>query len=234
MSRLKVDQIEDRSNAGIEFLDSIKIDTIAEKTSANGVVIDGVGLKDGAIVDGVTATTQSTGDNSTKLATTAYADAAGGAKILQVVSTATDVASSNNGSSYTSVLGTTITPSATSSKILILVSAHFSMSTDTYGGATLLRGGTEISKSTQTSGGGNANQYTVPINNRDSTDAPYEARTISINFLDTPSTTSATTYALGFRKDYGSQLMYNRPNATYNAAYHWNVVSHMTLLEVGA
>ena len=233
MSRLKVDQIEDRSNSGIEFLDSIKIDTIAEKTSANGVVIDGVGLKDGAIVDGVTATTQSTGDNSTKLATTAYADAAGGGKILQVVQTTEDTAYSNSGSSYTSVLSTSITPSATTSKVLILVSAHFSMSTDTYGGATLLRGGTEISKSTQTSGGGNANQYTVPINNR-SGDAQWEARTISINFLDTPSTTSATTYALGFRKDYGSQLMYNRPNATNNAAYHWNVTSHMTLLEVGA
>ena len=233
MSRLKVDQIEDRSNTGIEFLDAIKIDTISEKTSANGVVIDGVGLKDGAIVDGVTATTQSTGDNSTKLATTAYADAAGSAKILQVVSTVTDVASSNNGSSYTQVLGTTITPSATNSKVLILVSAHFSMSTDTYGGGTLLRGGTEIAKSTQTSGGGNANQYTVPINNR-SGDAGWEARTISINFLDSPNTTSATTYSLGFRKDYGSQLMFNRPYYTNNAAYHWNVQSQMVCMEVKA
>tara|TARA_B100000212_G_scaffold109123_1_gene81161 strand:- start:354 stop:1058 length:705 start_codon:yes stop_codon:yes gene_type:complete len=234
MSKIKVNEISKHDASEITISDTIKIDTISEKTSANGVVIDGVGLKDGAIVDGVTATTQSTGDNSTKLATTAYADAAGGGKILQVVQTTEDTQYSNGGSSYTSVLSTSITPSATTSKVLILVSAHFSMSGDTYGGATLLRGGTEISKSTQTSGGGNANQYTVPINNRDSADAPYEARTISINFLDTPSTTSATTYALGFRKDYGSQLMYNRPNATYNAAYHWNVVSHMTLLEVGA
>ena len=46
------------------------------------------------------------------------------------------------------------------------------MSGDTYGGATLLRGGTEISKSDETTGGANANQYTVPINNRDSSDAP--------------------------------------------------------------
>ena len=233
MSKIKVNEISKHDASEITISDTIKIDTIAEKTSANGVVIDGVGLKDGAIVDGVTATTQSTGDNSTKLATTAYADAAGGAKILQVVSTATDVASSNNGSSYTSVLGTTITPSATSSKILILVSAHFSMSTDTYGGATLLRGGTEIAKSTQTSGGSNANQYTVPINNR-SGDAGWEARTISINFLDSPNTTSATTYALGFRKDYGSQLMFNRPYYTYNASYHWNVQSQMVCMEVKA
>ena len=158
--------------------------------------------------------------------------AIGGGKILQVVSTASDVAASNSGTSYTQVLGTTITPSATTSKVLVLVSAHFSMSTDTYGGATLLRDGTEIHKSTATTGGGNANQYSVPINNR-SGDAGWEARTISINHLDSPSTTSAITYHLGFRKDYGSQLMFNRPYYTNNAAYHWNVVSELVLIEVG-
>ncbi len=92
--------------------------------------------------------------------------AIGGGKILQVVQTTEDTAYSNSGSNYTSVLSTSITPSATTSKVLILVSAHFSMSGDTYGGATLLRGGTEISKSDETTGGANANQYTVPINNR--------------------------------------------------------------------
>ena len=214
MSKIKVNEIAKHDASEITISDTIKIDTIAEKTSAAGVTIDGVLIKDGQ-VDGVDVSGITSG------------------KILQVVQTTEDTAYSNGGSSYTSVLSTSITPSSTNSKVLILVSAHFSMSTDTYGGATLLRGGTEISKSTQTSGGGNANQYTVPINNR-SGDAQWEARTISINFLDTPSTTSATTYALGFRKDYGSQLMYNRPNATNNAAYHWNVTSHMTLLEVGA
>ena len=216
MSELNVDTINEQTSANGVTIDGVKLkdnalltDTISEKTSASGVTIDGLLIKDGAI------------------------PSISGGKILQVVQTTEDTAYSNSGSSYTSVLSTSITPSATTSKVLILVSAHFSMSTDTYGGATLLRGGTEISKSDETTGGGNANQYTVPINNR-SGDAQWEARTISINFLDTPSTTSATTYALGFRKDYGSQLMYNRPNATNNAAYHWNVTSHMTLLEVGA
>ena len=213
MSKIKVNEIAKHDASEITISDTIKIDTIAEKTSAAGVTIDGVLIKDGQ-VDGVDVSAITTG------------------KILQVVSTASDVAASNNGSSYTSVLATTITPSATSSKVLVLVSAHFSMSTDTYGGATLLRGGTEIHKSTATTGGGNANQYSVPINNR-SGDAGWEARTISINHLDSPNTTSATTYALGFRKDYGSQLMFNRPYYTNNAAYHWNVVSELVLMEVG-
>ena len=224
-----------RVKEGIIIMSELNVDTINEQTSANGVTIDGVKLKDNALItDTISESTSAAGVTIDGLLIKDGAiPSISGGKILQVVQTTEDTAYSNSGSSYTSVLSTSITPSATTSKVLILVSAHFSMSTDTYGGATLLRGGTEISKSTQTSGGGNANQYTVPINNR-SGDAQWEARTISINFLDTPSTTSATTYALGFRKDYGSQLMYNRPNATNNAAYHWNVTSHMTLLEVGA
>ena len=45
MSRLKVDQIEDRSGSGITIDDAIKIDTISEKTSGSGVTIDGVLIK---------------------------------------------------------------------------------------------------------------------------------------------------------------------------------------------
>ena len=52
MSRLKVDQIEDRSGSGITIDDAIKIDTISEKTSGSGVTIDGVLIKDGN-VDGI-------------------------------------------------------------------------------------------------------------------------------------------------------------------------------------
>ena len=49
MSILKVDQIEDRSGSGITIDDTIKIDTVSEKTSGSGVTIDGLLIKDGAI-----------------------------------------------------------------------------------------------------------------------------------------------------------------------------------------
>ena len=49
MSRLKVDTIEDRSGSGITLDDTLKVDTISEKTSANGVTIDGVLLKDNLV-----------------------------------------------------------------------------------------------------------------------------------------------------------------------------------------
>ena len=214
MSQLNVDTLASQtgSNVTVASGHSLKSDTINEATAGSGVTIDGVLIKDGE-VDGVDVS------NIT------------GGKILQVVSTTDDTAYSNSGTSYTQILGTTITPSSTSSKILIIVHAQFSCSQDTYGGATLLRGGTEISKSDETTGGGNANQYTVSINHRDG-DAQWESEMVSINFLDTPSTTSATTYYLGFRKDYGTQINVNRPYATNNNPYHWNTVSTMTLMEV--
>ena len=88
----------------------------------------------------------------------------------------------------------------------------------------LFRGSTEI---------GSPSSGTRPAMIHRYTAAQYLDSNI-INFLDSPNTTSATTYALGFRKDYGSQLMFNRPYYTNNAAYHWNVQSQMVCMEVKA
>ena len=50
MGKIKVDQIEERvSSNGVEILSTPKVDTISELTSAAGVTIDGVLLKDGAV-----------------------------------------------------------------------------------------------------------------------------------------------------------------------------------------
>ena len=67
---------------------NLNVDTINEISSAGGVTIDSVLLKDntitattytGALASAVTATTQSASDNSTKVATTAYVDSQVGA-----------------------------------------------------------------------------------------------------------------------------------------------------------
>ena len=52
MSKIKVNEIAKHDASEITISDTIKIDTIAEKTSAAGVTIDGVLIKDGE-VDGV-------------------------------------------------------------------------------------------------------------------------------------------------------------------------------------
>ena len=50
MGKIVTDELEERvGSAGVTVNSTIKIDTIAEKTSANGVTIDGVNIKDGGI-----------------------------------------------------------------------------------------------------------------------------------------------------------------------------------------
>tara|TARA_Y100001963_G_scaffold64631_1_gene90053 strand:+ start:633 stop:833 length:201 start_codon:yes stop_codon:yes gene_type:complete len=50
MGKIVTDELEERvSGSGVTVNSTVKIDTIAEKTSANGVTIDGVNIKDGGI-----------------------------------------------------------------------------------------------------------------------------------------------------------------------------------------
>lgn len=195
-------------------MSTVQVDTINESTTGSGVTIDGVLIKDSAIAS-------------------SYITGAG--KVLQVVHNTEDTQYSNGGTTATSVLSTSITPSSTSSKILIIVSAYFSCDTDVYGGASLYRGGTVISDSISSlsSGGASSVQFTAPINHRDG-DGQYENETVSINYLDSPSTTSATTYTLGFLKTYGTgSIYYNRAATLGNYSWSWNSVSTMTLMEIG-
>ena len=62
MSKLKVNEISKHDASEITINDTIKVDTISEKTSANGVTIDGVNIKDG-LVDGVDVSTLSADTN---------------------------------------------------------------------------------------------------------------------------------------------------------------------------
>ena len=51
MGKIVTDELEERvGSAGITVNSTVKVDTIAEKTSANGVTIDGVKLKDSIVV----------------------------------------------------------------------------------------------------------------------------------------------------------------------------------------
>lgn len=62
MSKLKVNEISKHDASEITINDTIKVDTISEKTSAAGVTIDGVNIKDG-LVDGVDVSTLSADTN---------------------------------------------------------------------------------------------------------------------------------------------------------------------------
>src|SRR6056300_1733179 len=63
MGKIKVDQIEERvSSNGVEILSTPKVDTISELTSAAGVTVDGVLLKDSQLsTDVINEKTSATG-----------------------------------------------------------------------------------------------------------------------------------------------------------------------------
>ena len=151
-----------------------------------------------------------------------FATPAGGGKVLQVVSgtysTSTTVAST----SYTDTgLSLSITPTAASSKILVLINqkVYVERSINPSPGVylQLLRGATVISDTGLvsygffTTGSGGANLGSVA----------------GINYLDAPNTTSSTTY-----KTQGKvELTANSAQAIFQVT---SSVSNITLLEIGA
>ena len=150
--------------------------------------------------------------------------------ILQVQSANTDVTAYTNGSDVT-VISQAITPKAASSRILILFRFNVSVSQDTYGGFNIYRDSTVIGKSGQQYAGGNSSQYFGAFNNRD-VDAPWEDEVCTGPYLDHPNTTSAITYYIKMRKDFGTDVRSNRPNNSYDMPYSWNSMATLSLLEV--
>ena len=129
---------------------------------------------------------------SGNIATSSLAAAATG-KVLQVVSaTKTDTTSLTIGDTNfvdISGLSLSITPASSSNKIFVIASVVYSMNNDTYGtmlGLRLQRGSTALG-----AGGNSFSSTTITGENETST---YAIATVPIQFLDSPSSTSALTY----------------------------------------
>ena len=149
---------------------------------ASGLARLGAGTAGQALISGGTGANPSWGD-------------AGGGKVLQVVSSGYDSTSFNTtGTTYvTGGTGVTITPSDTSSKILIMATNTGEIDVGR-GYYTIFRGSTNVNGSDELV----ANQVTG-INN------PF-----TMIFLDSPSSTSALTYKIAIR----SQNSGNATNAS--------------------
>jgi hypothetical protein len=122
-----------------------------------------------------------------------WAAAAGGGKVLQVVEGTTTSYSTNSTTTYADTnLSATITPSATTSKILVIVAQAGCGHDANNGGAyyRLVRGSTAIA----TVGDGIYGYSSVNVNGR-------RGYSLAITCLDSPSTTSATTYKTQFAND---------------------------------
>ena len=152
-------------------------------------------------------------------------------KILQVVSTTKTDTSSMTGETPTDIAGftVTITPSSTSSKIMIFACINHGGTSAGYPGFNLFRGTTEICKGTY--GTGSNRNLTTGASNVDS----YKLTSSILHFLDSPNTTSAITYKVQM-STYGSQVVWiNRPlsvSSSYN--YTMGTTSTITAQEVAA
>ena len=139
--------------------------------------------------------------------------AASGGKVLQVVNATYGTEVSNSTTTYAATgLTATITPSATTSKILVIVNQNGLQKgpNNNFGHLELRRGATSILKFEEIYG-----RSIAQLNGVGGAGASY---------LDSPATTSATTYATYFKSE-DTNIVYVNANASY---------SSITLLEIGA
>lgn len=157
--------------------------------------------------------------------------------ILQVVQTVkTDTASITSSSTNTFVdltgLTVSITPSSASSKVLVTVSASVSQSTGMLH-MMLVRDSTNI-----VVGGSDGSRVSSTMSSRFDS-APYTYNnniTAAYSFLDSPNTTSATTYKLQgtLGSTYSGTMYINRTPGDINASYGSRTTSTITVMEVAA
>ncbi len=146
--------------------------------------------------------------------------------VIQVVQATTSTQVSVTTGGYTdTTLTATITPSSSSSKILVLVSQAFNTSVSSgsqYGGIRLLRGATVILYPAEYSG--------APVDFGVGTYGNAVYNRGSINYLDSPATTSATTYKTQGRPyiTTSSGTMVFQPSADQNPT------STIILMEIAA
>ena len=248
MSKIEVDAVEPQSGTSLTLGasgDTITVpagatfDSSAATNTLPATVVTTTGTQ--TLTNKSIATTQLTGTVAASNLGTGTADAttflrgdqtyaeAGGGKINQVVQTAKTTTFSTSSSSYIDVTGMSvaITPSAASSKVLVTVQFAAGATSGYKFYTTLLRDSTEIYRGnadgsrTRTSFGGKAN-------------ANDDVRSVSLTFLDSPSTTSATTYKLQGSIESGGVFYVNMSrssNDTDDSIYSRSA-SSITVMEV--
>jgi hypothetical protein len=153
--------------------------------------------------------------------------------VLQVVSaTKTDTFSTANTSYTATGLSAAITPSSTSSKILVIISAQIGITTNGYGSLQLFRSGSVISGSTGDAAG---SRLRSSSGNTFYSNSTVSLNSMTIMYLDTPSSISSLTYELYIRRGSESTTLYlNRSGGEADNENHARGASTITLMEIAA
>jgi hypothetical protein len=203
MSKIEVDQVDPQSGT------TLTIGTSGDTVSIpSGVTLANAGTVTGipasAISSGTIATARlgsGTASSSTFLRGDQTYAAAGGGKVLQVLTATDSTQRSTTSTSFvtaSNTLSVDITPSATSSKVLIMISTVIGNDTEEAQAiSTIYRASTNLGDSTK----GMLDTYHYGGTTRQSA---------SLIFLDSPSSTSQLTYQLYVRNTGGTtQINYN-------------------------
>jgi len=151
-----------------------------------------------------------------------WATPAGGGKVLQVVQATSTTSTNITSSTYTdSGLSATITPTLSTSKILVLVTQQTSLyrsatQANVYGSVQLLRGSTAIWTN-------DIEALAMDNPNSGQTAAAFY-HIYSAHYLDSPATTSATTYKTQGNRQTGGYINFQTNSS----------MSTMILMEIGA
>jgi len=159
-----------------------------------------------------------------------FIPAGAGGKVLQVVSVLKSDTFTTTSASYIDVTGlaVTITPSSSTSTIMVICSVNASQQLGVNRTAIrLMRGATAISVGTATSN-------RTPAS---ASPAVFDTSAIGnygIMFLDAPTTTSATTYKIQITTTSSGTAFVNRGEADPDTANQYRTASNITVMEISA
>ena len=152
--------------------------------------------------------------------------------IIQVVSTTVTAATFTHNSETPALITgmvATITPTRSDSKVLVSINVNTSVTAANYTTMFLLyRDGSVISGARGDAGDGVQTRCFKSVRHYNS-NATQET---SGMYLDSPSTTSATTYQVYVAQEGGSTMYLNKFGSDGNYAYHPRLTSSITLMEV--
>ena len=152
--------------------------------------------------------------------------------ILQVVSTTKTDLFTSSSTSFVDVTGlsVSITPRSTSSKIFVMVQTNVAGDSSSYQAIQLVRDSTAINIG---DAAGSRTRASYMSYNGGTTDGEnyYGAANVHLSFLDSPSTTSTTTYKVQAKTN-TSNLKINASGADSDSAIYGRMASTITAIEV--
>ena len=155
----------------------------------------------------------------------------GGGKIGQVVQTHFTTQSQMSSSSFAAITGCTvdITPSATSSKVFVMISLCAGVNQASYGFFKLYRDSTVIGSGSDSSNRIGCN-FSISQNDGDNTSDGVKQ--VNYQYLDSPSSTSALTYTVQASTFNNSTITYNKTPDNSDNGRTAQGSSTITVLEV--